>query len=96
MLIELVNSLARGGKPIVLISFGSPYVVGAFPDVSSYLFAWGGAPICQRAAVRALFGERAIAGKLPISIPPLLKFGDGISRAAIAPVVKEPPAGSDR
>jgi beta-N-acetylhexosaminidase len=92
----MVDSLARGNKPVVLISFGSPYLVGAFPDVSSYLFAWGGAPICQRAAVRALFGERAITGKLPISIPPLLKFGDGIAREAVAPIVKEPSTGSGR
>ena len=92
----MVDSLARGGKPVVLISFGSPYLVGAFPDVSSYMFAWGGAPICQRAAARALFGERAITGKLPISIPPLFKFGDGISRAATTSVTKDSTSGSGR
>jgi beta-N-acetylhexosaminidase len=92
----MVDSLARAKKPVVLISFGSPYLVSAFPDVSSYVFAWGGAPICQRAAARALFGERAITGKLPISIPPLLKFGDGIPRAAIPSVSRDSTSGSDR
>lgn len=91
----MVDSLAREKKPVVLISFGSPYLVSSFPNVSSYMFAWGGAPICQRAAARALFGERAITGKLPISIPPLLRFGDGVAREAIVPPVKTS-TGADR
>jgi hypothetical protein len=31
------------------------------------------------AAVRALFGEIAIQGKLPVTIPTLAKYGDGIA-----------------
>ncbi len=77
----MVDSLARSGKPVIVISFGSPYLLSAFPAVSSYMLAWGGAQVSQRAAARALLGETAITGKLPISIPPSLKFGAGIERA---------------
>ncbi len=83
----MVNSMARVGKNVIFISFGSPYLASAFPSVTTQLFAWGGAPVCQRAAALALLGERAIGGKLPVSIPPLFKFGDGIViKATHAPV----------
>jgi len=69
------------GKPVILISFGSPYLLAEFPSVSSYMLAWGGAPVSQRAAALALLGEREIGGRLPISLPPSLPFGGGITRA---------------
>ncbi|HEY6089254.1 MAG TPA: glycoside hydrolase family 3 N-terminal domain-containing protein [Gemmatimonadaceae bacterium] len=73
------NALSR--KPIVVISFGSPYLLSAFPSVSSYLLAWGGSPVSQRAAALAVLGDREINGRLPISLPPALPFGAGIHRA---------------
>jgi beta-N-acetylhexosaminidase len=77
---EFVEKLALSGKPIIVISFGSPYLLSAFPSVSSYLLAWGGAPISQRAAALAVLGEREINGRLPITLPPNLPFGAGIHR----------------
>jgi beta-N-acetylhexosaminidase len=75
-----VEKLALSGKPIIVISFGSPYLLSAFPSVTSYLLAWGGAPISQRAAALALLGEREINGHLPISLPPAVPFGAGVHR----------------
>ena len=85
------NALAQVlalGKPIVTVSFGSPYLLRDFPDLPTYLCAWGGQDVAQTAAVQALFGEAAIGGKLPITIPGLAKRGDGIAKAASA----EPPS----
>jgi beta-N-acetylhexosaminidase len=76
-----LEQLAASKKKIVAISFGSPYLVGAFPSVPAYLLAWGGAPVSQRAAARALIGETAITGRLPISIPPWFKADTGIDRS---------------
>jgi Glycosyl hydrolase family 3 C terminal domain. len=76
----MIDSLANGHKPVIVISFGTPYLLSAFPSVTTYMLAWGGAPVSQHAAARALLGEAAITGRLPISIPPRLKFGDGIDR----------------
>jgi beta-N-acetylhexosaminidase len=84
----MIDSLATQNKAVVVISFGTPYLLSAFPSVSSYLLAWGGAPVSQRAAARALLGEAAISGRLPISIPPSLKFGDGIDRQPHAATTK--------
>jgi beta-N-acetylhexosaminidase len=77
------NALAQVlalGKPVVTVSFGSPYLLRDFPDLQTYLCAWGGQDVSQTAAVQALFGEAAIGGKLPITIPGLAKRGDGISK----------------
>jgi len=78
---QFVEKSALSGKPIVVISFGSPYLLSAFPSVSSYLLAWGGSPVSQRAAALAVLGDREINGRLPISLPPALPFGAGIHRA---------------
>jgi beta-N-acetylhexosaminidase len=78
-----LQQLAAAQKNIIAVAFGSPYVVSAFPDAPAYLMAWGGAPVSQRAAAAALLGSAPISGRLPISIPPSLKTGDGIDRAAV-------------
>jgi beta-N-acetylhexosaminidase len=65
-------------KPLVVTTFGNPYVLTQFPDVSTYVLAWGQTEVSQRAAARALLGEIPIGGKLPISIPPYHKFGEGL------------------
>jgi beta-N-acetylhexosaminidase len=76
----LVNGSAAL-RPTVLISFVSPYLIRALPDVSSYLVAWGDREVSQLAAVAAIFGEEAISGRLPIQIPPLFEMGAGLDRA---------------
>jgi beta-N-acetylhexosaminidase len=79
------NALAQVlalGKPVVTVSFGSPYLLRDLPDLPTYVCAWGGQDVAQTAAVQALFGETAIGGRLPITIPGLAKRGDGISKAA--------------
>jgi len=68
----------------VLVAFGNPYLLQQTPGVSGYMVAWGGFPVSQAAAARALVGAAPVSGRLPISIPPLLRYGDGIDRP-IAP-----------
>jgi beta-N-acetylhexosaminidase len=75
-----VEALSAAGRPVVAVSFGSPYLLDAFPSVPAYLLAWGGADVSQRAAARALLGEIGVAGRLPISLPPHYGIGEGIQR----------------
>ena len=77
---RFVEGLALSGKPIIVISFGSPYLLSAFPSVSSYMLAWGGAPVSQRAAALAVLGYTGISGRLPISLPPTISYGTGLDR----------------
>ncbi|MFW6200776.1 MAG: glycoside hydrolase family 3 N-terminal domain-containing protein, partial [Gemmatimonadota bacterium] len=67
-------------RPVVATSFGNPYALDAFPEVGSYLLAWGERDVSQRAAVRALTGEARISGTLPISLPPYHFEGEGLVR----------------
>ncbi len=69
-------------RPTAVVSFGSPYLLTAFPRAGTYLIAWGDREVSQRAAVRALVGQDGIAGRLPVSIPPLHDLGDGLIREA--------------
>jgi beta-N-acetylhexosaminidase len=41
--------------------------------------------VSEIATVKALFGEFPIDGKLPVTIPGLAKYGDGL---AVAPLAK--------
>lgn len=79
---EALMTGVRARTPrVILVAFGSPYALLQAPDVPAYLVPWGGLAASQRAAARALTGEIGISATLPISIPPLLRFGDGERRA---------------
>ena len=73
--------VSRGRKPIV-VAFGNPYLLQQLPWIGTYLVAWGGFPVSQVAAARALTGAAPITGRLPISIPPYVMFGAGEERPA--------------
>jgi beta-N-acetylhexosaminidase len=79
-----VNGLVAAGHRTAVVSFGNPYLLTAFPDVGTYLIAWGGREVSQRAAARALLGEATITGTLPISLPPYHRAGEGLVRRARA------------
>ncbi len=76
--IELIKSYAEGERPIVILSFGSPYFLRYFPDVDAYLCLYQNTPQTQDIAARAIFGEMEIKGKLPVSLPGLYPIGHGI------------------
>jgi beta-N-acetylhexosaminidase len=82
--VALPDSLAAlitatdSAKPTVLVSFGSPYLLNQTPEVQSYLLAWSGVRVAERAAARALLGLSPIGGHLPIRIPPGYALGWGI------------------
>jgi beta-N-acetylhexosaminidase len=82
-LAQFMRDLARRQRRTVLVAFGNPYLLQQVPAVPTYVVAWGGFPVSQAAAARALLGLAPISGRLPISIPPLLSFGAGVDRAAL-------------
>jgi len=77
---QFLRDLAQRQPRTIVVAFGNPYLLQQVPGVSTYMVAWGGFPVSQTAAARALTGAAAITGRLPISIPPLLRFGSGITR----------------
>ena len=77
------------GKPVTLVALGNPYLLRDFPDVTAYLATFSNVPPSEIAAVKALFGEIAIRGHMPVSIPGLARYGDGIQLQATR---SQPPA----
>jgi beta-N-acetylhexosaminidase len=60
---------------------GNPYVAQDFPTIQNYLCTFSNASVSETSAVKALFGEIAIHGRLPVSIPNIAERGAGIERA---------------
>jgi beta-glucosidase-like glycosyl hydrolase/CubicO group peptidase (beta-lactamase class C family) len=75
---RLLRELAASEKPLVVVSFGSPYLLRQFPEAPVYVAAYGSAESSQRAAIAALFGEFAVGGKLPVTLPGLYAYGHGL------------------
>ena len=75
---KALATLIERRTAIVTISFGNPYVLMNFPQLRTYLVAYGDMPSLQQAAARAVAGQIDITGKLPISLPGLYARGTGI------------------
>ncbi len=79
---DILRELLAKNKKVVGVSFGNPYILGAFPELKTYLVAYGDMTTLQRAAARSIFGMLDISGKLPISLPGLYPRGTGIQLKA--------------
>jgi beta-N-acetylhexosaminidase len=75
---KALSALITSRVPVVGISFGNPYLLQSFPDLRTYMVAYGDMPSLQEAAARALLGQTDATGKLPISLPGLYPRGTGI------------------
>ncbi len=72
--------LDRARERTVVIAMGSPYVATAFPALSTYLCTFSDATVSERGAIKALFGEIPIHGRLPVTIPEVAERGAGLDR----------------
>lgn len=83
----MIGKLIATRKPVMLVALGNPYLLRTFPEVAGYMTTYSPVPPAEVSAVKALFGEIAIGGKLPVSIPGFAAYGDGIMLAASHPGV---------
>jgi len=84
-----VDQLLAAGKPAVVVCFGSPYLIARFPNAKTWLAEFSSNDVSQRAAARALFGQIAIAGRIPVTVPGVVQRGDGL-RVADNPMKLQP------
>ncbi len=70
--------LERARAKTVVVALGSPYLAGDFPEVENYLCTFSGMPVSEVSAVKALFGEMPIRGKMPVTVPHVAERGSGI------------------
>ncbi len=90
----MLERLMDSGKPLVWFAFGSPYVLRLFPQAETYACAFSYADVSYLAAAKALSGEIAISGRMPVSIPGLVRVGDGLKVPRLDLTLK--PADPDR
>lgn len=77
-LAAFAEAIAAGPKPVTLVAFANPYLLRSFPKVAAYVTAFSTVPASEVAVAKALFGEIAIGGRLPVTIPEFARPGDGI------------------
>jgi beta-N-acetylhexosaminidase len=77
--LRLTHDAQAARKRVVVVSFGSPYVVRHFPTVAGYVCAYGATRPLVEAAVAALFGEIVPAGRLPVELPGVGEVGWGLT-----------------
>lgn len=76
----LQQLLDRAAAKTTVVAMGNPYLATGFPEIETYLCTFSNATVSETAAVKALFGEIAIRGHLPVSIPNVAQRGTGIER----------------
>jgi len=65
-----------------VVAMGNPYLASDFPKIENYMCTFSNATVSEVAAIKALFGEIAIRGHLPVTIPNVAQRGAGIDRPA--------------
>jgi beta-N-acetylhexosaminidase len=85
---SFVDDLAAGKAPVTLAALGNPYLVRSFPNVKAYVTTYSTTQTSEAALAKALFGEIPMAGHLPVTIPGIAKYGDGIQLPAASPAQK--------
>jgi beta-N-acetylhexosaminidase len=78
----LQDILDRAAQKTIVVSVGNPYLVQDFPSVQNYMCTFSDETVSEISAVKALFGEIAIRGHLPVTIPRIAIRGTGIERPA--------------
>lgn len=82
----LMNLVSAGKSKTAVVALGNPYIVTTVPDVQTYICTFSNTATSAISAVRALFGEIAVQGHMPVTIPGIAERGVGL------PLVTEPVA----
>jgi beta-N-acetylhexosaminidase len=76
----LQHLLDHASSKMAVVAMGNPYLATDLPRIETYLCTFSNATVSEVAAVKALFGEIAIRGHLPVTIPNVAQRGAGIER----------------
>ena len=80
----LQQVLDHAAAKTAVIAMGNPYLASDFPKIENYMCTFSNATVSEVGAVKALFGEIAIRGHLPVTIPNVAQRGQGLERPAQA------------
>jgi beta-N-acetylhexosaminidase len=80
LLQDVARVSERRSQPFVAVFFGNPYTPMFVPEVPAMIMTYDFSDYAETSAVKALAGEIAIGGKLPIALPGLFPLGHGLTR----------------
>jgi hypothetical protein len=80
LLQDLTRQTASSNKPFITTFFGNPYVATFLSDLPAMLLTYDFYDRAEASAVRAIAGEAAIGGRLPIALPGMAEEGFGLTR----------------
>jgi beta-N-acetylhexosaminidase len=78
----LQQLLDHAAQKTAVVAMGNPYLASDFPKIENYMCTFSNATVSEVSAVKALFGEIAIRGHLPVTIPNVAQRGAGLERPA--------------
>ncbi len=70
--------LEAGAAKTAIVAMGNPYVAQNFPQAQTYVCTYSNAASSEISAVKALFGELQLKGKLPVTLPGIAQRGSGL------------------
>ena len=76
--------MTKRDPPLIVVSFGNPYRLAATPAARAFVAAYCSNPFSQRAVARALLGEIAVSGRLPMQLPGLYPRGRGLTVKSVS------------
>ena len=76
--VALLRKIAKKGKPVIAVSFGSPYIIKDIPAPDAYLCSFSNADVVQQATAEALFGKINPTGRLSVYVNDKYPFGHGL------------------
>ncbi len=85
----VLREIIDSRKHVIWLAFGNPYVFELAPRAGTYLCTFSYSDVSQIAAAKALTGEIAVTGTLPVRIPGHFEIGDGLSIPKLEMILKE-------
>ena len=76
----LRDLLEHAGQRTIVLALGNPYLAAGFSGIQTYLCTFSSVPVSESSAIKALFGEIPIGGRLPVDIPGIAPRGAGLDR----------------
>lgn len=78
----LQSVLRAANEKTAVIAMGNPYLAAAFPGIQTFVCTYSHAQVSEMSAVKAMFGEIPMPGRLPVTIPNFAKRGAGLGAPA--------------
>ena len=84
-LVTLLRQLGRDaratGQPFVTVFFGNPYAATFLTELPTMLLTYDFYDLAEASVARALAGESAVGGRLPVALGDRFPVGHGLERA---------------